>query len=67
VISPPAHDVTQLLVAWCDGDRSALSRLLPLPHVRLVPAPERAGDLGAALASLADVDAHQAHVSGDAS
>ncbi|MCM3870544.1 MAG: ECF-type sigma factor, partial [Pyrinomonadaceae bacterium] len=26
----PSQEVTQLLVAWSDGDRSALDKLLPL-------------------------------------
>ncbi|HEY6803493.1 MAG TPA: sigma-70 family RNA polymerase sigma factor [Pyrinomonadaceae bacterium] len=31
----PAHEVTQLLAEWGDGDRSALDRLLPLVAVEL--------------------------------
>jgi RNA polymerase sigma factor (TIGR02999 family) len=32
---PPADEVTALLDAWSDGDRSALDRLLPLVHEEL--------------------------------
>ena len=35
VIEPPVHDVTQLLVAWCDGDQAALERLMPLVYAEL--------------------------------
>ena len=30
-----SHDVTQLLMAWNDGDQSALERLIPLVHAEL--------------------------------
>ncbi len=30
-----AHEVTQLLMAWNDGDQSALERLIPLVHAEL--------------------------------
>jgi RNA polymerase sigma factor (TIGR02999 family) len=33
--SSPAHEVTRLLVAWGDGDRAALDRLMPLVHAEL--------------------------------
>ncbi len=33
--SSPTHEVTQLLVAWSDGDRAALDRLMPLVHTEL--------------------------------
>jgi RNA polymerase sigma-70 factor (ECF subfamily) len=33
--APPAHDVTQLLVAWCEGDRAAVDRLVPLVYSEL--------------------------------
>ena len=33
--APPAHDVTQLLVAWSDGDQAAFQRLLPLVYAEL--------------------------------
>jgi RNA polymerase sigma factor (TIGR02999 family) len=32
---PPASDVTELLVAWCDGDQAALERLMPLVYPEL--------------------------------
>ncbi len=32
---PPAHDVTQLLIAWSDGDKSALDKLMPLVYEEL--------------------------------
>lgn len=32
---PPAPDVTELLVAWCDGDQAALERLMPLVYPEL--------------------------------
>jgi len=35
VPAPPAHDVTQLLVAWSDGDQAAFQRLLPLVYAEL--------------------------------
>ena len=33
--TPPAHDVTQLLVAWCEGDQEAFERLVPLVYAEL--------------------------------
>lgn len=33
--TPESHDVTQLLVAWSDGDASALERLAPLVQAEL--------------------------------
>ena len=33
--APPAHDVTQLLVAWSEGDKAALERLVPLVYAEL--------------------------------
>ena len=33
--SSPTHEVTRLLVAWGDGDRAALDRLMPLVHAEL--------------------------------
>ena len=33
--SPDAHDVTELLRAWSNGDRSALDRLMPLVYAEL--------------------------------
>jgi RNA polymerase sigma factor (TIGR02999 family) len=35
VVSPPAHDVTQLLVAWSEGDQAAFQRLMPLVYTEL--------------------------------
>jgi RNA polymerase sigma factor (TIGR02999 family) len=35
VPSSPTHEVTRLLVAWGDGDRAALDRLMPLVHTEL--------------------------------
>ena len=32
---PASHDVTQLLLAWSEGDRAALDRLMPLVHAEL--------------------------------
>ena len=32
---PSTNEVTQLLVAWSDGDRSALDKLMPLVHEEL--------------------------------
>lgn len=34
--SPPTHEVTRLLVSWCDGDEAALEQLLPLVHGELL-------------------------------
>jgi len=34
-MAPPAPDVTELLVAWCDGDQAALERLMPLVYPEL--------------------------------
>ena len=47
-MAPPTHEVTQLLLAWGDGDRTALDRLLPLVYRncavwRALPAGERRG------------------------
>lgn len=33
--TPSAKEVTQLLIAWSDGDRSALEQLTPLVHAEL--------------------------------
>lgn len=33
--TPPTHEVTQLLVAWSDGDEAALERLMPLVYGEL--------------------------------
>lgn len=33
--APPAHDVTALLNAWCEGDQSALEHLVPLVYAEL--------------------------------
>jgi RNA polymerase sigma factor (TIGR02999 family) len=47
--NPPVHDVTQLLVAWSEGDKAALDRLTPLVYkelhrlARAFMAGERAG------------------------
>lgn len=30
-----SHEVTQLLLAWNDGDQTALDRLIPMVHVEL--------------------------------
>jgi RNA polymerase sigma factor (TIGR02999 family) len=35
VPSSPTHEVTQLLVAWSNGDKAALDRLMPLVHTEL--------------------------------
>ncbi len=35
VPSSPTHEVTQLLVAWSNGDRAALDRLMPLVYTEL--------------------------------
>jgi RNA polymerase sigma factor (TIGR02999 family) len=35
VPSSPTHEVTRLLVAWGNGDRAALDRLMPLVHTEL--------------------------------
>ena len=32
---PSSHEVTDLLLAWSDGDRAALDRLVPLIHAEL--------------------------------
>jgi RNA polymerase sigma-70 factor, ECF subfamily len=34
-MTPPAHQVTQLLVAWSDGDQAALDELVPLVQAEL--------------------------------
>ncbi len=33
--SPPPHELTQLLLAWSEGDRAALDKLLPLVYDEL--------------------------------
>jgi RNA polymerase sigma-70 factor (ECF subfamily) len=33
--TPESHEVTQLLLAWSGGDRTALDRLIPLVHAEL--------------------------------
>ena len=33
--SPPPHELTQLLLAWSDGDKTALDKLLPLVYDEL--------------------------------
>jgi RNA polymerase sigma factor (TIGR02999 family) len=33
--TPPAHEVTELLQAWSEGDREALERLTPIVHAEL--------------------------------
>ncbi|MBC7931068.1 MAG: sigma-70 family RNA polymerase sigma factor [Rubrivivax sp.] len=33
--APESHEVTELLVAWSDGDEAALERLAPLVHAEL--------------------------------
>src|ERR1044072_1974395 len=33
---PPTHEVTRLLVFWCDGDEAALERLMALVHNELL-------------------------------
>jgi RNA polymerase sigma factor (TIGR02999 family) len=33
---PSTHEVTRLLVSWCDGDEAALERLMPLVHGELM-------------------------------
>ena len=35
VPSSPTHEVTQLLVAWSNGDKAALDRLMPLVYTEL--------------------------------
>ncbi|MEO8435366.1 MAG: sigma-70 family RNA polymerase sigma factor [Pyrinomonadaceae bacterium] len=35
VTSSPPHEVTQLLVAWSNGDKAALDRLMPLVYTEL--------------------------------
>ncbi len=35
VPSSPPHEVTQLLVAWSNGDKTALDRLMPLVYTEL--------------------------------
>jgi RNA polymerase sigma factor (TIGR02999 family) len=35
VPTPPARDVTELLLAWSNGDETALASLLPLVHAEL--------------------------------
>src|SRR5436309_15939543 len=34
-MTPPSHEVTQLLMAWSAGDRGALDRLVPLVYAEL--------------------------------
>lgn len=34
-MAPPTHEVTQLLLAWGNGDQAALDRLLPLVYAEL--------------------------------
>jgi RNA polymerase sigma-70 factor, ECF subfamily len=33
--TPPSHEITQLLLAWSDGDQAALEQLTPLVHAEL--------------------------------
>jgi RNA polymerase sigma-70 factor (ECF subfamily) len=33
--TPPSHEITQLLLAWGQGDQAALDRLIPLVHAEL--------------------------------
>lgn len=33
---PPTHEVTRLLVSWCEGDEAALEQLMPLVHGELL-------------------------------
>ncbi len=33
--TPPSHEVTQLLLAWSDGDETALNELVPLVYAEL--------------------------------
>ena len=33
--TPSSHQVTELLIAWNDGDEAALHRLVPIVHVEL--------------------------------
>jgi hypothetical protein len=35
--TPSSHEVTQLLVAWSDGDQVALEQLTPLVYRELAP------------------------------
>jgi hypothetical protein len=41
--TPSSHEVTQLLVAWRDGDQAALKRLTPLVYRELAPSRVEAG------------------------
>ena len=34
-MAPSSHEVTQLLLAWSNGDQAALDRLVPLVHGEL--------------------------------
>jgi RNA polymerase sigma factor (TIGR02999 family) len=34
-VAPSTHDITQLLLAWGDGDQTALEKLAPLVHAEL--------------------------------
>jgi hypothetical protein len=34
-MGPSAHEITRLLQAWSEGDKSALERLLPLVYEEL--------------------------------
>ena len=35
MFTPPSHEVTQLLLAWSDGDQAALDQLVPLVYGEL--------------------------------
>ena len=35
MMTPSPHEITQLLIAWSNGDRSALEKLTPLVHAEL--------------------------------
>jgi hypothetical protein len=37
--APGSHELTELLVAWSDGDEAALDRLAPLVHAELAASP----------------------------
>ena len=34
-MTPSTHEITQLLLAWGDGDQTALEKLAPLVHSEL--------------------------------
>jgi len=41
--APASHEITQLLLAWSEGDQAALEKLMPLVYVELHRLAKRSG------------------------